>query len=275
MRKQILFTAVTLILALSILAVASAADVTLTVSTYANHDVSANIVNPASEETVLSSVENSGEKGKAIFLFDTSASKIDISVIVRKNGKIIVFKKLENQTPSSSISITALKEETIPEPDPEPVVNTTPETNVTEETPEPDVNTTSETIEENSNNETQEALAPPLGDYPYLNIILYVVGGIIIVFIIAGIILFLIFRKKVQPRGIKVKKYSEMKKEMSEKEKAPSTEEDKRLAELEDKINVLKEEIEGIRNKKSKIREAEDKLKKDMEELEKLKKDSQ
>ncbi len=277
MRNKRLFASLVVIALFGLVSLASATDVTLTVSTYANHDVSANVVNPATEETVHSSIENSGEKGKAIFSFETSASKIDISIIVRKNGKIVVFKKLENQTPSSSISVTALKEEPEPETEPEPEVNETEEAEeeVAEVTTETEVSTASESIEENLNNETQEEIIAPFEGYPYLNIILYVVGGIILVFIIAGFVLFLIFRKRTKPKSIKVKKYSEMKKEANEKEKAPTTEEDKRLAELEEKINGLKEEIEGIRNKKKRIKDAEEKLRKDMEELEKLKKESQ
>jgi hypothetical protein len=278
MRNKILFAVTAFVLTLSILGLASAVDVTLTVNTYANHDVSANVINPSTEETVHSSVQNSGEKGKAIFSFETSAPKIDISVIVRKNGKIIVFKKLESQTPSSSISMTALKEEPAPAAPPAPANTTEINDSAVNETETPvenvTANVTSETIPEQTGNETQEAASPP-AEHSLLNIVLYIIGGIVVIFIIAGIVLFFVFRGKVQPKDIKVKKYSEMKKEEETKKEVPETEEDKRLVELESKINVLKNEIEGIRDKKSKIREAEEKLKKDMEELEKLKKEAQ
>jgi len=276
MRKEILFVAAFLLLGVVLMTIVSAGDVDLEIITYANYEVSVNIINPDLEEPIHYLVETSGSNGKANFNFSVSLSKVDISVIVRKNGKIVVFKKFEDISPTGPISLKVLKEDNTPtqinDTNQTALENSTQinDTNQTEQT-EPATNISQTTTGETTFNEEPEEAQLLESPTSVARIIFYTLSTIFLAFIIIGLILFFVFRKKMAPTTIKIKKYSEMKKE-AEGQAIPTTEDEKKLQELESKIKKLQGEIDEIRNRKTKIREAEEKLKRDMEELEKLKK---
>lgn len=278
MRKLILFIFAFLLLAISIIVIVSAGSVQLEITTYANHDVTVNILDPVREDPLLTTLEDStGQDGIANFNFEATASKIDISVLVRKNGKLVVFKKFEGYTPSGTISLRVLKETTTTVNQTANNTNQTTSTaanNATNQTANatsvaPTTNTSS-TEQNASANKTSESSMPKyFSDLPIMKIIMYTVGILAIVLIIVGLILFLVFRgKNKAPGDIKVKKYSELKEEIKEKSK---TVDEKKIEELEEKIQGLQEEVTDIKNKKYKIKEVEERIKKDMAELERLK----
>lgn len=280
MRKEILFGIASLLVTFAAMAIVSAGDVELEIITYANHEVSVTVINQQLSEVIHYLSENSGLNGKASFNFSVSLSKVDISVIVRKNGKIVVYKKFEDISPVGSISLRVLNEEDAAEntsttqitasatQDTEKNNTQTEEINQTEEQEE---TTNVSQITENEALVTEhEEIKIPESSAPITRIILYIISTIFIAFIILGLILFLVFRKKVVPKNIKITKYSKLKKE-AEENAVPKTEEEKKLQELESKIKKLQGEIYDIRNRKTKIREAEEKIKADMEELERLK----
>jgi len=279
MRKQISFALALLLLIMGIMAVVSAGAVELEIITYANHDVTVNILDPNKEDALYTFEDNTGQDAKVTFNFETTASKIDISVLVRKNGKLIVFKKFTGYTPSGPISLRVLKEDvTTANQTNQTASNATNQTatNNTNQTAPNTTSTTTPTTNSSSpepqisNNETDAGMPKYFSDFPIIKIVIYAIIILALVFIIAGIILFFVFRKKAGiPKEIKVKKYSELKEEIKERNK---TEDEKKIAELENKINGLKEEVEEIKNKKSKIKEVEERLKRDMAELERLKK---
>jgi hypothetical protein len=282
MRKQIVFSFALLIVAISITAIASAETVNLEISTYANYDVAVLVLNPSQEDPVATLQGTSGSNGKAYFNFTTSINKVDLSVTVRKNGHIVVFKKFEGYTPIGNIGLSILK--------PEDSAKITPQNNSQNST-----QPANQTAADNSTNATapnitgaattnssEDQTADSAGNSDtgnndsngLLKIIAITLGGVFILFVIAGIILFLVLRKRAKnPKEIKVRKYSEIKDEIA-KEK-PKTGDEKKIAELEGKIKGLQDEVDEIKNKKSKIKEVEDRIKQDMKELDRLKKDSE
>ncbi len=266
---------------ISITAFVSAGAVQLEVITYANHDVTVNILDPVREDPLLMTLEdNTGQDAKVEFNFEATASKIDIWVGVKKSGKLVTSKKFTGYTPSGPISLRVLKDDPLAVNTTNQTANSTNQTtntttnNVTNQT---SPNTTSSatpatnTSSTEPTNETSEDSMPKyFSDFPVMKVIIYIVAILAVVLIIVGVILFLVFRNKSKaPKDIKVKKYSELKEEIKERNK---TADEKKIDELENRIKGLQDEVDDIKNKKSRIKEVEERIKKDMVELERLKK---
>lgn len=265
---------------LLVVASVSAATTEIIVETYADHDITIFVMNSGEEDVVETFEENSGSTGRLAFSFSTSESKIDISAIARKDGKIIVLERFDGEATGGQINIELLKdedkeqeiEETVN--DTEEIVNETvneTEVGTAEKTLEEEptgVEETGEVVEEIETINATEEVEGVTGASVLENKIPKNVYLIITVIFVLGAIMFFLVKTKVLKRpgkvkNIKIRKYSEI--------KGVGSTDAGRLEELEKKMQGIKEEIEEIKNKKSKIQEVEERLKNDMAELERLK----
>lgn len=252
-----------------------AIDTDITVITKLHHDVTINVLN-IDDELLEDFVENSEGFGKVTVTFSSSESRINLVVIVRKDGKIITRENLGNKQAGSPILIN-LEQEI--EEEEEPELNETEEiVNETSETEGIDVNVN--ITEEGETLETEEEI-----EEEKRGITGAIVGGgkaiitskityfVIIGIIVVGLIIFIVKKKIKIPRGkyidFKIKDGKDKKEEFDEKIESH----DERLEDAEKKLEEAKTELDEIKNRKSKLQEAREKFEKDKKELERLEED--
>src|SRR4030042_1665684 len=195
MRKQASLVILALLLLISITAVVSAGSVELEIITYANHDVTVNILDPVREDPLLMTLEdNTGQDATATFNFETAVTKIDIWVGVKKSGRLVVSKKFTGYTSNGQISLTVLKESTTTT---NQTANSTNQTENNATANQTAIVTTAATtdnpsINQTSNNETSGDATG--SDFPVMKVVIYTLAILAILLIIAGVILFLVFR---------------------------------------------------------------------------------
>ncbi len=108
MAKRLIFVLVLLLVPL-----VSAIDVSITIKTGPNNDIALNVLNPDTLDATQTLNINSSDTGIASTTISTGLSKIAVSAVIRKNGKIVKVVKAEdygNFSTSSPITIDTLQE---------------------------------------------------------------------------------------------------------------------------------------------------------------------
>lgn len=248
------------------------------IKTYPSSEVTVNLLDASSLDTVPggTSIVNSTEEGIASTSFTTGLSSVAISVLVRKNGKILNYSRYGNYSGEGTINIDMLSESP-----PASVVNNTLVANNT-----PAVNNISLTPAVNVSN--QNASVNSTSFFSSLSsafsgtslrfigkVVLYALGIIVGIILILVIIWFVAARIKNRRPS-----YSKEFKKPHEDEKKPFFEKEnsgdisgaeKRIRSAQEEIRKAQEEISRIKNRKSEVREAEEKFLQAKRDLERLK----
>lgn len=260
-----------------IIPLAIAVDTEITVNTGVNQEVTVNVINPVTEDVISTLVGNSSSDGKAVVVFSSdSVMNIDISVVARRDGKIITLKKFAGYRTGSPIYLDLLKVE-----DKNVTLNATLNNSIQNSSQNTNQTIANLTIQSVNNTNVSENITPEVGVGDGLTgqavsnsgifsklskttyyIIIGVVVLVVLVFLALRFGIPILNRQSVTPRIVKFDP------KMTKKDKTTLT--DKELLKSEQKIKEALEEINKIKNKK-KIEEAEKKLEEDKKELEKLK----
>ncbi len=280
---------------------ASAKDVPIAVKTLPFHNVSIIVQDPVTEIILNSQSKESDASGTASFTLTTDKNSVDISVQVKKNGKLIILNNgkrtysEEDVSTSSSMAIDLLTTST-PTPSIPPVINTTnssQETNTTNlttsndaiieiynDTEEQDSSTSDSNL--SSQSITGEVISSTGSSFNIPKFVYYILIGVLAVAIIAFFVikrmpLYHSIPSSGKSDNIRVIKSSEFlsqnREELSQNKEQFNQMEDTQLNEAEKKIKEAQDEINRIRERKSKMQEAERKYLESKAELERLKRE--
>lgn len=265
------------------------ADTTVTVRVNPNSEIVLNLLNPFSLEAYQSFVINSSETGLATCNTSITPDKVAVSMIVRKNGKIVQNIKpadYGNFTMGGTIYIDTLLATTPTTPPATTPAATTP--NVTNTTPAttPDTPPATAAAVNSSNNSANESASFISGivesvkswDFGYiLKIVAYIVGGVVIIFII----LFIIYKIREKKAFYSPKAFKPKSKDSSGfgsgfrllgvGGSGDLSSAEKRIRAAQEEIKRAQEEINKIKNQKSEIKQAEEKFLQAKKDLERLK----
>ncbi len=253
----------------------SAIDTSITLKINPNAEVTLNVLNPETIQPYKVFVINSSEAGMASATFSGDVGIVAVSFVVRKEGKILQYKKASdygNFSTSSPIYINTLEESnlTTNATTPDLMNNSTLVVNTTETTIQ---NTTNNTLVDTSSGITGRAVTDindtnkssffsgvfvkikSINYWKVLKILGYILLGIVILFIL------LFAAKKIRSkipfstRQLKSSQFTTVKysgQEISEAER--------RISHAQEEIKKAQEEINLIKNRKSNVREAEKKF---------------
>ena len=254
---------VLLILAFSLLLVSIAsANTEITVKTVPFGEISLNIRPQGSIDVVERFKETASPYGDASFTYSGSLTVFDLTYFIKKNDEKVANGIITNKEAGADFNFTAVPDgfEILYAPEPEPIVELN-ETNETEEIAE------EESAVEEEGNETKRqkkitAFSIFKRDDGSMNWnFFYYLGGAIIL----ALIIFFFLKTQKSPRGIKITKLSELKKDKKE----GVEEQEKIIKEAEETIAKAKKRIKEIKSG-DKISELQRRLEKDEEELKKL-----
>ena len=256
--------------------------VEIKVVTKPERDVVVSILDDNGDSTISFS-NVSDEEGIIVFNYDTADNKLDLNVIVRKNGKFEYGgpKKFEDQKTIRTIVIDLEKPEVDETNDTETNETATNETVAVVEEPvveepvveEPVVEEiVEETVVEEKTEENDVTGAVVSDNIKSLFLSKTAVYIIIIIAVIVVVVLAYIFRKKLGKKGsagFKIKKMSDMKKEDKKPPRDPA-DYDRRLDNAEEKLKEAKEELDELKERKQKLKEIRNRYEKDREELKEM-----
>jgi hypothetical protein len=250
----------------------SAAASNITLNTLPFHDVSISILRIGGDYDLVKNFQGVSDingKFSAVFSSD-ELSSIDLKAYVKKNGNLVLSKKFGPFNLGSSITLDVYPDEYVK---PEPVVpiadTTTNATNITNTTV---VNTT-KTIDEGVEiKATQDETKPSLTGLATSDdstssgkTLYYIIGGVVLLVLVL-IIRFLISNKS-SPKEIKVRKLSEIQRELKQ---ARSATDFKKVAVKEEKeIVKLEKEVSKMKNQ-DRMKEIENRMRRDQEEMRRL-----
>lgn len=215
---------------------------------------------------------NSEGMGQVSTTISTLEPNINLYIITRKDGKILNQEKnFGNFSAGSPITIDLQNPNQLPSSNPpdsstelknaSATETTNQATTEAEEVEIEVITSTEQTTEPETSEKTGiTGFATNITNNVKTNSTYYIIGLIVI----AGVIFFFVFRKK-----IKIKKIKKDIKEFIPK--LTDEEEEKELEDAELRIKTAQEEITRIKEKKGKLKEAKERLEKDQEELRRLK----
>ncbi len=224
---------------------------TINVVTEPFHDVTLNVLEPTSLDALQTIEKKADNSGLMTTAYASGHSQLAFSVIIRKDGKIVVKKSFDKMTTGGSITLDAKAETTPVVTPPAPVVNTTPAAN-------PIVNNVSNST--NQSNITGNAVSGPesnktswtnsFSSKTLAKIGYYAIGLVVLVILI--IIIYWIIGK------IKENRHSIRKPSVpwGHQYNASEGTSDRDLAQAERKIREAQAEIDRIRNKKAQMIDA-------------------
>lgn len=265
--------------ALAILSLGSLNAVTTTVNVHApvNFTVNAFFTDPdSSAYSVIQTInENTGDKGLAVLVLETSKDDFELKLNLRKDGETHYSEEYGIFSTGGIIDL-----DFYPRWSPKPEVTN----EIENETVEEIVNETLEVAE--AGNETVDEIssekltAHSISDSAFFrgNNIFYYLGGLIV---LAGLIVLLFKYRKyrkhnpLEPKKVKVVKLSEMK-EMQNKSNDNIKEQEDKIEEAKRMIEEAEEQIKKMKNKNNdKIEAAKRKLIEDQKELMRLREEAE
>ncbi|MFH1326747.1 MAG: hypothetical protein ABIH59_01305 [archaeon] len=256
----------------------SAIDTKVKVTTYSNHELNINFLNPPPGALKVFKVYNlnSGLEGEVNFIFSSEEPKFDITTFVMKDGEKIVYERFDGNIAGESIYLRLFPG------DSEIIKNFVEEENETEETNE----TVNETSNENEviENITVESLeedkeqvvgitgAATSDDESRGGLqknLLYYIFGLLVLSAIVFTGVMKIKKRPTSSKEVKVKKLSEKLEELKEDKKSKPKDYHQAIEEAEKKIQEAQKEINKLKNA-DKIDEIKRRMIEDQKELLKL-----
>ena len=250
-----------LVFALLLLILPSVIATDITVKTYANRDVQINVIDPSSQDSIVS-FDNLTESGIITASLSIGLGTVDLVVIIRDNGRIETMKKFTGYATGSAITLDM----TAPKPAPV-LLNATPPTQNNQNTSIQ--NTTTEIVipapDENKTDANKSAsgfaVFQNIGEKINMTVVYYVFGIIAVL----AVILF-IYRYRGSFGKFFKKKEVDYFSKVKTMRLSDSGSEDRRLREAENKLRVVQEEIEKIKR----IRGAEKRVEEAKRDLDRL-----
>ena len=285
----VILTLALFFLALLALSSVSAFETKVEVTTFPYHNVSLNAVDPYEGNVVASLKGISDNYGKSYFNISSEFPTMRISIVSRKNGKIIQKGIFGNYSAGNVITINLFGEEEETDTS-ETVEEDLEETNEesSEETEEVIEEVVEEVQEETTDTEsigevqlTGEAISDEEAGTFSNSLYIIIIAGVLFVGLIVFLSVKLMHKKgsinlSDEPEKIKVTKYSDLKDKIEDikDSKKLDPNEEKELAEAEKKILEAQEEIRKIKEKKGKLKEAQEEFEKAKKKLEDLQKEA-
>lgn len=265
-----LFYALLLVSLIAIIPAVFAEDTPITVTTYPNHTVTINVLDPSSGDAYAVLTNKSDESGSVTLTFVSGGRKeIDLYFLIRKDGKIILSQKDSGSyVTGNAISFDLRTPEPAPTPAPTPapvVENTTVAENTSDSAPQEEIIDDSVSVEETQNNASAEAKvtgsAISSGLKNLSKSIYYIIGGVIL----AGLVVLLILKRNslgsLVPKRSSNTYYPSARVELNDKE----------LLAAETRIKQVEEQINNMKARNQKKVDAQRKFEEAKRELDKIK----